>query len=274
MELLNSDETLWLQRLNHFTPMPQSGEDGSGSEDNEDVAPPTKEDIVQTILAPENIQRFVDHIAGLSTQLNPVTTRKGFYSLTSVVTKLFGRHLSDARGVVKSACQETLDKLADVCSKFGKSCNSNLAESEKTRIQNLEELGVPAAQILERLYYLFVCERAGYLSKYAGSHPSREDLREATGFVVFTLAITRPSTRPQVYKLLRCDQLIGKLYEGAPFSLVVTDHKTTGSYGALCAAWPSHAADIMANYQRIVRPLLIRTGQWNKGSKQLVCIYE
>ena len=270
MELLNSDETLWLQRLHHFTPKSQAGAEDSEDPDQEDDIGWTKEEIVQIILSPENISRFVTHLNGLKTQLNSVTTRKGFYGLTSIVTKLFGKHLSDARGVVKSACQETLDKLADVCSNFGKSCNSDLAQSEKTRIENLEQLGVPASQILERLYYLFVCERAGYLDKYAGSHPSRENLREATGFVVFTLAITRPSTRPQVYKLLRCDQLIGRLFEGAPLSLIVTDHKTTGSYGALCVTWPSHAADMLAIYQRVVRPMLIRSNQWNKGSKQLV----
>ena len=275
LELLNSDELMWLRRLNVFTAHHEDG--GSDEESDEEFGAEkhtpilTDDYIMLNVLCKDNIDRFKQHLDGLTKSLSPVTLRKGFYSLASCIQKILGKNLSRAKTpAVKQAAQGSLDKLADCARDFAKSASITLARSEITRILNYETLGIPAAAVISKLYYLMVCERERFLSSYGGSHPSREDLRRATGYVIFTLAVCRPPTRPNVYRDLRCDALAGRLFEGSPVSVLTAAHKTSASFGALCILWPSYAVDILVIYLRAVRPMLIRTDQWNKGSKQVL----
>ena len=275
LELLNSDELMWLRRLNVFTVHHEDG--GSDEESDEEYGaekhPPilTDDYIILNVLCKDNIERFKQHLDGLPKSLSPVTLRKGFYSLASCIQKILGKNLSRAKTpAVKQAAQGSLDKLADCAGDFAKSASITLARSEITRILNYETLGIPATAVISKLYYLMVCERERFLSSYGGSHPSREDLRRATGYVIFTLAVCRPPTRPNVYRDLRCDALAGRLFEGSPVSVLTANHKTSASFGALCILWPSYAVDILVIYLRAVRPMLIRSDQWNKGSKQVL----
>jgi hypothetical protein len=270
LESLNSEEMMWLQRLHVFTATATEESDEENETDDDDDEPVySMEEIVSKVLSSETIKRFHTHVKTSSEQLSATTYRKGFYSLRSVLWKICGKSLSRVAKSLRSTVQEALDTLLDIARTYNNGANLALCQAEVNRLELVEQ-SAPAAEVLARLYYLFVVKREWFLAQFAGDNPSRLSITIGCGYTVLAMLLGRPVSRGQVLRLIRCDSLVGKLSFGAPLSLLLAEHKTMSTYGALVCVFPTFTTEILCIYQKHLRPALIRQQSWGKGSKQLL----
>jgi hypothetical protein len=230
----------------------------------------TRNEIFGEILSPSNLANFNEMLREKSSGLKPQTTFKSWHILIGVIHKLCGgRSLSGVDTRIKKLAESSLDALRDIARSWSHDSKLGVnAVEAKRMLARVKNQLPPPKTALSGLFLLHGVETFKFDALFACDPDERatEPLEWALGFVTLTLILARPVTRADVLATFLVTQL-DDLSSGTALWTSFIDHKTAGSFGALLVKYPGWATRILCVYKDYLRPLMLRSGFWNKTNK-------
>ena len=241
---------------------------------NDPEKPMTKFYLMKTVFSLENLQRFDNLLHKLDTEksgLAAQTIYRAYTALISCIQTLTGKQGSLVDAKISNVSFKAIDRLNDFRNKWKRANTISINQSESKRITRVSEETMTSEFLMKQMYFLLCCERFWFISEYANVRSNDippVNLRYATGFCLFATILGRPVSRPEIYTTLFKTSLLSnhKLVPESQFALNFEDHKTADSYGTLHCIFPPWLASILYLYMTKVRPSLIRSDLWGKGS--------
>ena len=200
------------------------------------------------------------------------TSRKGLSCLMSALRKLCGgRGLSAVDMQTKFAARETIGALQDLITSLNRASARAINATEGRKLMGLAERP-RAEKYLIALYLLADICKYWFWSKVNGDLDtlSLHDLHCLSGYIIFRAQLARVVTRTEALKKITLEQVASQLLAAQEYiSLVLDQHKSMASYGALFLLWESnYISNEMALYITKLRPALMAVSSvWGRTKK-------
>ena len=171
-----------------------------------------------------------------------------------------GPFLSETHGFTRFCAGECVRTLQDISSHWNRKAALDKNKTESFRLHNSLRQS-PAREMLAALYFLHTCERFFFKSVLElGPASVQQNLRRVTAFVYLSMVLTRSATRAGVFLTATMEQMNSSEQPDGSLTLLFAKHKTAKSYGSLACKLASWCVEILADYLKDVRPLLVSQG--------------
>jgi hypothetical protein len=171
------------------------------------------------------------------------TSRKGLSCLMSALRKLCGgKGLSAVDMQTKFAARETIGALQDLITSLNRASARAINATEGRKLMGLAERP-RAEKYLIALYLLAEISKYWFWSKVNGDldELSLHELQCLSGYIIFRAQLARVVTRTEALKKITLEQVASQLLAAQEYiSLVLDQHKSMASYGALFLLWESN----------------------------------
>lgn len=262
LDKLNAQQVMWLERINHY------------SEKEPRASEMTLHELFEIVLSAETLTRYHDStmqsFKGDEDSLSAVTFRKGLYDCTGASFSLCGKSLSGVCEETRKLVSTSLSVLADKAIEWKQYAALDLCAAE-TKMLAHNASAATMQQSLTSLYFLLLTEKFWFEHTFNGASKSDTmslaQLTRGTGFCYFASAMGRPVTRPEVWPALKTHDFEGKLCANTPFTLYVSDHKTSSSFRTLVMDINAMLSSILSVYSRKIRPGLMSKKAWARVTK-------
>ena len=241
-----------------------------------DPAPDTKVDqetIITKLLCRESLIHFEKSLRKRTDGLKPSTYVKAYVMFQSCLSTLCGKRLSLVDGSTREIALRARDTLSDLMQRWA---NAAVESTNKREAQHIETHRLTAApfETMTNVFYLFELEHLWFNHTFAGKTHSLSQASRGTGFVLLSLLLLRPVTRPGILTGLSLAQTSESLTASDATTqelvLYVTRHKTQHSFGAAVLLYVDPVIrSVLMLYLEKIRPVLKSTGLW-KGESTLL----